>query len=157
MFRVIKFIFLVSLMAFILTSCDRNRVFDENKEIQNTVWNRHNIISFKVPVADTLSINKIFVNIRHSGQYEKSNMYLFINIIDPSGNKLRDTVNCILADDKGKWYGSGLGDIFSCQILYKNNISFPHSGNYTFELEQAMRMDNLKNVEDVGIRVEKIN
>lgn len=156
MFRTKNFIYLFSLIVLILTSCDRNRVLDENKEIPNSVWNRHNIISFKVPVTDTLSRNKIFINIRHGGLYEKSNMYLFINIIDPSGNKLRDTVNCILADDKGKWYGSGLGDIFSCQILYKNNISFPHSGNYTFELEQAMRMDNLKNVEDIGIRVEKI-
>ncbi len=157
MFKFIKLVPLFSLIVLLLTSCDMSRVFDENKEIPNAIWNRHNIISLKVNITDTLSRNKIFINIRHGGLYEKSNMYLFINIIDPSGNKLRDTVNCILADDKGKWYGSGLGDIFSCQILYKNNVSFPNSGNYTFELEQAMRMDNLKNVEDIGIRIEKIN
>ncbi len=156
MFRFMKFIYFFSLIVLILTSCDRNRLFEENKEIPNSVWNRNKILSFKIPVTDTLSINRIFINIRHNSLYEKSNIYLFINIIAPNGNKLRDTVNCILADDKGKWFGSGLGDIFSNQILYKNNVTFPHAGNYTFELEQAMRMDNLKNVEDIGIRIEKL-
>lgn len=149
-------LFYIFLALLINYSCDSNRLFEDNKMISNSVWNRNNIISFKVSVIDTLSANKIFINIRNSGQYEKGNIYLFINIIAPNGIKLRDTVNCILADDKGKWLGSGLGDIYSNQILYKNNVTFPHSGNYTFEIEQAMRIDNLEHIEDVGIRIEKI-
>ncbi|MBI5540431.1 MAG: gliding motility lipoprotein GldH [Bacteroidia bacterium] len=148
--------FCFCLLLSVVISCDSKRYFEENKEIPGTVWNRNNIISFTVPVTDTHSINNVYVNIRHNGLYEKSNMYLFINIIAPNGNKLRDTVNCLLADDKGKWLGSGLGDIYSNQLLYKKDITFPTSGNYTFEIEQAMRMDNLKNVEDIGIRIEKV-
>ena len=145
-----------ALFLIVAYSCDRNCFFDENKEIPGSVWNRNNIVTFKIPVTDTLSVNNVFINIRHNGLYEKSNMYLFINIIAPNGNKLRDTVNCILASDKGKWLGSGLGDIYSNQLLYKRDITFPISGNYTFEIEQAMRMDNLKNVEDIGIRIKKV-
>lgn len=144
------------ILLIVVFSCDNSRYFEENKPISGQVWNRNNIISFKVPVTDTRSANNVFINIRHNGLYEKSNMYLFINIIAPDGNKLRDTVNCLLADDKGKWLGSGLGDIYSNQLLYKKNITFPVQGDYTFEIEQAMRMDNLKNVEDIGIRIEKV-
>jgi gliding motility-associated lipoprotein GldH len=144
------------ILLFVATACDNSRYFEENQQIPGSIWSRNNIVSFKVPVTDTRSVNNVYINIRHNGLYEKSNMYLFINIIAPNGNKLRDTVNCILANDKGKWLGSGLGDIYSNQLLYKKDITFPTQGNYTFEIEQAMRMDNLKNVEDIGIRIEKV-
>ncbi len=144
------------ILLFVAFSCDNSRYFEENKQIAGSVWNRNNIVSFKVPVTDTHSVNNVYLNIRHNGLYEKSNLYLFINIIAPNGNKLRDTVNCLLANDKGKWLGSGLGDIYSNQLLYKKDITFPIAGDYTFEIEQAMRMDNLKNVEDIGIRIEKV-
>lgn len=146
-------LFLILLV--ITFSCDNNRVFEENKVITGSAWNRNEIISFKVPVADTVSPHNVYINIRQNGQYDKSNMYLFINVISPKGDKIRDTVNCILADAKGKWLGSGLGDIYSNQLMFKQNIGFPHAGYYTFEIEQAMRVDILKNVEDIGLRIEK--
>jgi len=136
-------------------SCDSKRVFEENKEIAGSVWNRNNVVSFKIPITDTLSPHNVYLNIRQNGQYNKSNIYLFINIISPKGDKIRDTVNCILADTKGKWLGSGLGDLYNNQLMYKHNIGFPHAGTYTFEIEQAMRVDNLKNVEDIGVRIER--
>jgi gliding motility-associated lipoprotein GldH len=148
-------LFLLFIIVIVAFSCDSKRVFEENKEIVGSVWNRNNVISFKIPISDTLSPHNVYLNIRQNGQYDKSNLYLFINIISPKGDKIRDTVNCILADTKGKWLGSGLGDLYSNQLMYKHNIGFPHAGYYTFEIEQAMRVDNLKNVEDIGVRIER--
>ena len=136
-------------------SCDSKRVFEENKQIAGTLWNRDSVFSFKALMNDTLSPYNVYINIRHNGQYDKSNLYLFINIISPSGEKIRDTVNCILADIKGKWLGNGLGDLYSNQLMYKKNIEFPSTGTYTFQIEQAMRVNDLKNIEDIGIRIER--
>lgn len=147
--------FLLLIIMVVTFSCDNQRVFEENKEIVGFVWNRNNVVSFKIPITDTLSPHNVYINIRQNGQYDKSNLYLFINIISPKGDKIRDTVNCILSDSKGKWLGSGLGDLYSNQLMYKQNIGFPHVGYYTFEIEQAMRVDNLKNIEDIGVRIEK--
>ncbi len=152
--RTINFLFF-TVSLFFLNSCDNNRVFEENKEIIGTAWDKNNMVSFSLNVTDTITPHNVYLNIRQNGQYENSNLYLFINVISPSRDTLRDTVNCLLADSKGKWLGSGLGDIYSNQILYKKNIRFPHSGNYIFQLEQAMRTDILKNIEDVGIRIER--
>ena len=148
-------IFFVFIILVFFTSCDNNRVFEENKDIPSTSWDKNNIVEFTVPISDTVSPHNVYINIRQNGQYGNQNMYLFINIISPSGEKVRDTVNCILADAKGKWLGTGLGDIYSNQLLYKKKIGFPHAGNYKFEIEQAMRVDILKNVEDIGIRIER--
>jgi gliding motility-associated lipoprotein GldH len=147
--------FLLLIIVMVTISCDSKRVFEENKEIPGSVWNRNTVVSFKIPIMDTISPHNVYINIRQNGQYDKSNMYLFIDIISPKGDKIRDTVNCILADSKGKWLGSGLGDLYSNQLMYKHNIGFPHAGYYTFEIEQAMRVDNLKNVEDIGVRIER--
>ena len=148
-------IFVIILIALLFSSCDSIRVFEENKEIPASSWDKNNLVDFSVQITDTLSPHNVYINIRQNGQYQNQNMYLFINIISPSGEKIRDTVNCILADAKGKWLGSGLGDIYSNQLMYKKNIGFPHAGTYKFEIEQAMRTDILKNVEDIGIRIER--
>ena len=149
------FVFVILILLIVFTSCDSKRLFDENKEIPGTQWDKNNVISFSVSIADTVMPHNVYVNIRQNGQYQNANLYLFVNVISPAGEKLRDTINCILADSKGKWLGSGLGDLYSNQLMYKKNIKFPRSGNYIFEFEQAMRTDILKNIEDIGIRIER--
>jgi gliding motility-associated lipoprotein GldH len=87
--------------------------------------------------------------------YPFSNLYLFITTTAPSGDFVKDTVDVILADEKGKWKGRGLGDIWDLQQLYKQNVRFAQRGTYHFEYVQAMRMEKLPFILDVGLRVEK--
>lgn len=86
---------------------------------------------------------------------------MFVNTTFPSGKYFRDTVECVLADERGKWLGDGSGDVFDNQILFKSDIRFPEAGSYVFEYEQAMRagrnatMEVLPEVMDVGLKIEK--
>jgi len=138
-------------------SCSDNALYEENKHIPSNNWDRKNILQFNVHITDTLNPYKIFINIRNNGLYARRNLYIFITVISPKGDELRDTVNCILADEKGKWYGkSNLGDLYFNKFLYKSNVIFPYSGTYTFKLEQAMRTEKLEHIEDVGIRIEPL-
>jgi gliding motility-associated lipoprotein GldH len=61
----------------------------------------------------------------------------------------------IFADNLGRWMGKGIGGIYDYQFKYKQGIEFPESGEYTFEIEQAMRDIELDNITDIGIRIEK--
>ncbi len=73
----------------------------------------------------------------------------------PNGGILQDTVNCILADNRGKWLGKGVGDLWDLRIPYVGGFKFAQSGKYTVSLEQAMRVNNgLNGITDVGLRVE---
>jgi gliding motility-associated lipoprotein GldH len=51
--------------------------------------------------------------------------------------------------------GSGSGNLYSYQIIFKTGQRFPAKGTYHFELEQNMRDNPLHEVSDMGIRVEK--
>ena len=141
-------------LAVLLIQCDKNRVFEENKEIPDGVWNRDYKVSFQVYIKDSITPHNIYVNIRNSGSYPYRNIYLFITTTS-KGIVVKDTLECLLADEKGKWFGDGLGDLWDHQVSFKKNIRFPHSGIYNFEFEQAMRSENLPMIVDVGLRVEK--
>ena len=142
------------LLALLVFSCDQKRVFEENTEINEGVWNRSNKIKFSVDITDTINPHNLYVNIRNAGEYPYRNIYLFITT-SSKGIVVRDTFEAILADEKGKWLGSGLGDLWDNQLVYKKNIRFPYPGTYVFEYEQGMRIEDLPYIIDVGLRIEK--
>jgi gliding motility-associated lipoprotein GldH len=138
-----------------LTACDSKRIFEENKDIPNSSWISSDIIRFDVPIKDPATPANFFINVRHADGYPYSNLYLFIKTTFPNGKSSMDTLECILADEKGKWLGKGLGDIYDNQIPFKRNVRFPLAGTYSFEVQQATRNDNLPLIMDIGLRIER--
>ena len=147
--------FLLIISALFLSSCDKNRVFEENKEIPDNLWKVENKIKFEVDVKDTIHPHNFYINVRNSDGFPYRNIFLFITTDFPNGKKAIDTLDCILADENGKWLGDGLGDIFDNQIPFKKRVRFPLTGKYSITIEQGMRVPELPLIMDVGIRIEK--
>jgi gliding motility-associated lipoprotein GldH len=141
--------------ALLLTGCDSKRVYEQNIELENGIWNTKNKARFEVTIADTLSPHNFYINVRNAGAYPYSNLYLFLETEFPDKVLARDTIECILADNSGRWLGSGSGDIWDNQILFKKGVRFRSSGKYIFTIEQAMRVANLPMIMDIGMRIEK--
>lgn len=138
-----------------LVSCDANKVFEEYTEVENASWQQENIASFEFLASDTIAAHNLYINVRNTGTYAYSNLYLFVTMQGPNGGLLKDTVNCILADNRGKWLGKGIGDLWDLRIPYVGGFKFAQSGNYVVTLEQAMRVkDGLDGITDIGLRVE---
>ncbi len=142
-------------IIFIFAACNSNKVYEKNIAIPNNVWNMDSSVKFSVPVEDISVPYNLFVNIRNGQYYPSSNLWLFITSHSPAGKSQRDTVECILADDKGQWLGSGMGDLWDNKIQFKKNIKFPVAGNYTIEMQHGMRMENLPMVVEIGLTIEK--
>jgi gliding motility-associated lipoprotein GldH len=138
-----------------LASCDRNVLFEKNIELPENRWEQKNAIKFTVNVEDTINPHNLYINLRNASGYQFSNIFLFFTTTAPSGKMERDTLELMLADASGKWLGDGAGDIWDNRQLFKRNFRFPEAGTYTFQLEQAMRIDPLPQIMDAGIRIEK--
>jgi len=145
---------LLSVCLFV-TSCNSNKLYDDFQSIPGAVWNYNKPLEFKVAMTDTNQVYNIYLNLRHKSLYQMSNLFLFVTTKAPSGDMVKDTVEFILADQSGKWYGSGLGDLLTYRRIYKRNIRFGQKGIYTFDLQQAMRVNDLPNITDAGICIEK--
>jgi gliding motility-associated lipoprotein GldH len=145
------------LIAVFALSCDSNRVYEQYENIPDFEWNQENILRFEVEITDTIQAHNIFVNLRNSGDYAYSNLWLFVKTISPDNEVDEKKIEIKLADGTGDWYGSGFGDIFDLQIPFKQKVVFPKSGKYVFEIVQGMYDLKLQGVVNVGIRIEKEN
>lgn len=153
--RPIVLLFLIPALLWLTTACDSHRFYEENKSIPDGVWKSNEPVGFDVTVSDTLSRYNFFLNLRNAGDYPYSNLYLFIRTIPPGGTAMQDTMECQLAGDDGKWLGKGMGSLKFTRFFFQENVRLAKAGVYRFEIEQAMRTNELKGIHDIGIRIEK--
>jgi gliding motility-associated lipoprotein GldH len=147
-------IFLFAMLLF--TSCDPAGLFDKNAPINTEGWGVADKVPFVIEATDTLALFNFYINIRHTTDYKYRNIFLFMDTFFPDGSQSRDTIEIMLADVKGKWYGKGIGSLRSNQVLLRRGFSFPFKGHYKFRIEQGMREQELMGIKDVGIRIEKM-
>src|SRR5690554_5644820 len=106
-------------------SCDSTRVFDSYRKVPESAWHKDSLFVFSVPVTDTIQNHNLFIQIRNETSYKYSNLWLFIEIIQPGGEVMRDTIEIVLADPSGRWLGKGIGGMKTLQSVYRRNIYFP--------------------------------
>jgi len=149
-------IILTVIVLFILQACDKRKVFDKNKEVALDGWAVNDIVRFEVPISNSKLRYNFYINVRNNTNYSFSNLFLFINTIYPDRKISKDTVECWLADQNGKWLGDGLGQIKNNRILFKRGFRFDQVGTYVFEFQQGMRVEKLKGINSIGLRIETL-
>ncbi len=152
----LKTYFLISLTLSLL-SCNRNVIYSKYITFENNEWSSKNKAVFDVDVTDVTNLNTISLMVRHADSYPYNNIFLFVTTKYPDGKTLSDTMELVLANNKGEWHGSGAGDIFDFKVPVKENVKFPQAGKYTFSFEQGMRIDPLPLVMDFGLEIKKSN
>jgi gliding motility-associated lipoprotein GldH len=145
---------IINALLLMICSCDPQMVYDNYQKTEGGNWSWADKKTFKVKMEDSLRQFNILINIRHTTRYPKSNLFIFITITGPDGNSMRDTVELRVADEHGRWSGYGFGDIKLISRLYKKAATFRRTGEYTFVIEQGMRLQEVP-VTDVGLRIEK--
>ena len=128
--------------------------YDEYSKAEGEQWKWSDKKTFEVEVTDSLNMFSVLVNFRHTTDYPKSNLFVFITTTAPTGASRRDTLEIIIAEDNGKWKGNGFGDIKLVSKEYRKAVRFAVPGKYTFEIEQGMRIPEIP-VTDVGLRIEE--
>lgn len=140
----------------VLFSCDPGMVYHRFQDVEDGTWDWEDPKRFRVEVSDTTHLHNIYLQVRHTVDYPLRNLYMFVQVEGPSGQRLTDTVNMIIAEPDGTWKGKGVGKLKELQLLYRKGTIFGDTGTYTFTLEQGMRTPALP-VTDVGLRIERIN
>ena len=149
-------LFLLPFIALLsLTACDPNRLYETNTPVVGEKWSYDDVKSFTIDVRDTTTRYNIYINVRHSFQFEWRNVYVQIGTQLPDGKKMDKRVNLPLCESDGKWYGSCLGDNCDLPVEIQHDAKFPMIGKYTFTIKQDMRVNPLEKIKSIGLRVEK--
>ena len=143
------------LFSFLVVGCSGNVVFQDSKEFPSYGWDKDNVIVFDYTATDTLGTYDIVIDVRNDGNYRYQNFWLFVNSVSPDLIEFRDTLECVLADNYGRWIGKGGGSLHQLPVSFMQQIKFPKLGVYRFELIQGMREDTLVGIHDIGLRIIK--
>ena len=155
--RIESLLLMTGIFLVLFISCTDQRFFEESVKIDDGQWSSDNILTFSTVITDTVSRYDFYLDVRNDISYPYSNLYLFLKTIFPNGQVTRDTIECMLAGYDGKWLGSGAGSVRFNRFLFQQGMPFHICGTYRFELEQAMRIEELKGIRDIGIRIDKIH
>lgn len=146
--------FILIFFCSILFSCGSDCIYDQYQSIENIAWEKDKEYYFTFQVEDNSTPYNIILEIRNNNLYPYQNLWLFYNEELPIGPLVRDTIECLLADEYGKWYGHGIS-LHQSSFPVRTAYIFPHKGQYTFSFRQGMRNDILRGIQEIGLRVEK--
>lgn len=111
-------------------------------------WSYGDTLVFNAEEPDTLPVQALVLNVRHSDSYPYANLWMELSY-DTADSIARDTVNVVLADEFGHWFGQGNGVSFQfTDTIVPRQTVRPGS---TLRLRHIVRKDTLPDIEQIGI------
>ena len=135
---------------------DKNAIIDQSSEVPNHNWTYLNKFKYDVKIDDEKISYNLYMNLRVTADYKYSNIFVLITQTRPDKKAEVRRYELKLANKDGEWLGKGSGNLYSYQSLFRSNYKFPAKGVYHILIEQNMRDNPLREVSDVGMRVEKV-
>jgi gliding motility-associated lipoprotein GldH len=156
----IKNSFLIILLAILVISCDKKRVFDEYKSVGNS-WHKDSIVAFDLPQLDKAKKYNLFLNIRDNNDYPFNNLFLIVSMEMPNKKVQVDTLEYQMSEADGSLLGDGFTDVKESKLFYKEDVNFNLKGKYKVKIQQANRqtgkvtgVKKLAGITEVGFRIE---
>lgn len=137
-------------------SCQTDTVYHSYRSIPLEGWKKSDTLYFAFTVTDSLKPYRVTVEIRNEEAYPYRELYLFLHRFNTKDSTLfvTDTLRCVLADQAGKWKGTGLGAVYQSVHAYAD-LPILYTGDYKIGITQGMKDEILPGINDIGINVEK--
>ena len=150
--RLVKYLFGL-IVAIVMIACNSDIMYDGSVRVANPTWHADSVARFEITIEDTTSDYQSGILIRNSGDYAYQNLWLFITEIAPDSTITCDTIQYFLADNYGRWLGSGIGSLYTNIYYYKEDLHYSQEGVYTYKIRQGMRDEELKGITNIGMQI----
>jgi gliding motility-associated lipoprotein GldH len=133
-------------------------VYEKHASLPGFAWSKSFKPVFEFENTNAQSRYRVFAVIRHNNAYRYGNIWIKLGITPKGDSTQFEEFNIPLTQNNEKWAGTGMDDIFELRrelkfqkIRLDKNIS-----SCSFSIEQIMRDNPLKNILNIGLRIEKI-
>ena len=136
-------------------ACNQDKVvYDTYISVNPKGWFADSIADFTVEIEDTTTQYAVYLKMRHNSTYPYRNIWFFRSISSKRGVEYTDTINYVLADEMGKWLGSGIGENKHVVMpLRTEALRFNKPGKYQFSIQHGMRDEILSGITEIGLEV----
>jgi len=157
----LKRIFFTSLLICLFAgfnSCRNGDVYYEFHDIKKQKWSKYDTLYFYIDSTSVNPLSKYDITIELANNFD----YPYRNIWLYAQDNITDTVfrnyseQHMLADEFGKWYGSGFGALYQLSVPYRSSVQFKDGRNYCLKLIHGMRDEPLPGIGKVGVRIKEV-
>jgi gliding motility-associated lipoprotein GldH len=139
-----------------MQSCLQTGLFEKHVTLKDHAWSSNYTPNISFDITDTASAYNIFFVVRHTDAFAFNNLWVRIKSKSPGDSAFSSQQFDLPLATQNKWTGTGMDDIFEHRILlFRRPVKFSRPGQYQFVLEHIMRENPLREVMNVGIRLEK--
>ena len=151
----IALICLVLLSATISCSNEHKTIYHEYQSVADKGWQKKDTLKFQLLPSDSARVVALTAEVRNTLQYPYADFYLVVkqNIAD-SIHWQTDTVRFVLADNFGRWKGTGGGNYYQSSVYVRTLKLPPHPKHVVIRVSQGRKDVLLKGITDVGFRLE---
>src|SRR6188508_2293600 len=142
--------------ALCLSTCTTVDLYERTVSLPDHEWKTTNKPEFIFTITDTTVLYQVFFVIRHTEKYNYNNIWVNYYYQPPNDTLHKEAREFQLATNEKGWLATGMDDIYEHRIKLAPDAGKLKAGNYKFVLENIMREDPLKEVLNVGVRVEKV-
>ena len=143
------------------SSCSEGEVYYRYHHIDKGRWERDSLQVFEIDSASLHPRRQYALSIELStnNNYPYRDIWLHVahNLVDTLFQ--RDTLHVAVADERGKWLGTGVGGLHQLSIPYIEEVrpvERDSTTGYRVVIEQYMDQNPLVGVEKIGLKVLEI-
>ncbi len=141
----------------LFTSCTQQELYFKYNKIENSNWYRDSLLNFTI---DTIKVEQrgnynLLLELTTTALYPYRDIHLRIhhNLTDTIFDS--DTIQYNVADEYGRWLGTGVGSLRQLSLPYKSDVFIDTLRSYQIRITHILNDDPLKGVEKVGLRIIK--
>lgn len=146
-------------IAVSISSCsDGDEVYFHYHELKDAKWNQKDTLEFYID-STLFELNVPYllsIEVTNNVNYSYKNIWFFIqDNLNADSVLVNREMEFELADEFGKWKGTGFGTLFQLSLPVNDVVVFKERRNYIFLLEHGMRDKSLEGIEKVGLCLTK--
>ena len=142
--------------ALCLSTCTTVDLYERTVPLPDHEWKSTYKPEFNFIITDTTSLYQVFFVTRHTEKYNYNNIWINYYYQPPNDTLYKEAREFQLATNEKGWLATGMDDIYEHRIKLAPDAGKLKAGSYKFILENIMREDPLKEVLNVGVRIEKV-
>lgn len=138
-----------------LASCTKNDSIYSYKHIDGEKWYRDSALTYIVDSVqfNTSKIYNLSFEITTGLNYPYRDIWLEVTHNLKDYKPQVDTLQFILADENGKWFGSGVGGLNQITLPYLSSLTLDTAQLYELNISHKMINNPLVGVVKVGIKI----
>ena len=136
-------------------SCTQTPEYKKVHTFKNKIWEQEKEIDYTFNIKDTIKKYDITLFLRTTTDYKYNNLWVLLTTETPEGKKTEpEPIEIKIAHPDGVWIGKKTGSIVETNIYFKNRV-FPKKGEYKIKLKQATTKEEVGQVLDLGLFIQK--